>query len=59
MKYALSFILGAMAVMVLDMVWASKGYAQDDQIRVCRDTSSYPIKIIIVEAGQQCPPGHY
>jgi len=32
MKYVTSFILGAMAVMVLDMVWASKGYAQDDRV---------------------------
>ena len=50
-------VLGAFGflwILALDAAWA-----QDDQIRVCRDTSSYPVKIVIVEAGQQCPPGYY
>ena len=50
-------VLGAFGflwILALDAAWA-----QDDQIRVCRDTSSYPVKIVIVEAGQQCPPGFF
>ena len=52
--YSVLAAFGFLWIFALDAAWA-----QDDQIRVCRDTSSYPVKIVIVEAGQQCPPGYY
>ena len=52
--YSVLGAFGFLWILALDAAWA-----QDDQIRVCRDTSSYPVKIVIVEAGQQCPPGYY
>ena len=52
--YSVLFAAGFFFILALDSAWA-----QDDKIRVCRDTSSYPVKIVIVEAGQQCPPGYY
>ena len=52
--YSVLAVFGFLWILALDSAWA-----QDDQIRVCRDTSSYPVKIVIVEAGQQCPPGFF
>jgi hypothetical protein len=51
-KYALSFLLGACFIMILDMVWASKGYAQGE-VKYCQDLTTG--RVIAVAAGMPCP----
>jgi len=51
MKNIYTFILGALAVFALDMVWASKGYAQDVKHCINLQTGD----IIVVRAGYPCP----
>jgi hypothetical protein len=51
-KYALSFILGACSIMILDMVWASKGYAQVE-MKNCQDLTTG--QVIQVPANMPCP----
>ena len=51
MKYALSFLLGALAIMILDLIWASKGYAQD--VKYCKNYQTG--EVIVVEANMPCP----
>jgi hypothetical protein len=47
----LSFLLGACFIMILDMVWASKGYAQG--VKYCQDLETG--RVIAVAAGMPCP----
>jgi hypothetical protein len=54
-KYALSFVLGAMFIMVLDLIWAGQAYAQG--VKYCKNATTGDI--ITVEENMPCPyPTH-
>jgi hypothetical protein len=55
MKYFLCIMFGA----ALMFGYAWKATAQDDEIKVCTDRTTYPPVIVIVAKGTQCPAGYY
>ena len=56
MKNVYAFILGALAVMALDMVWASKGYANGPEV-LC-ESIMYPGTRQVFR-GYSCPRDWY
>jgi len=55
MKNIYAFILGALAVMALDVVWASKGYAQDVEYTYCVNGKGE----VVIVTNWTCPAGYW
>ena len=34
-------------------------FARADEVDYCYDRSSYPVKVVVVAKGAQCPAGYY
>jgi hypothetical protein len=55
MKYLTSFLMGALMIMALDMVWANKSYAQGTQYTYCEGPNGQ----VVIVSNFTCPPGFW
>jgi hypothetical protein len=55
MKYLISAVFGALLIMTLDLVWASKGYAQDVQYTRCVNGKGE----VVIVTNFTCPAGYW